>query len=422
LPCTAALWYTYRHEFRAPLLWVRLPDSSQYGGRTGRALKQSLKGPQETARDPGGFFLLSFCHGEPTTVISNTDDLRIRGMQELTTPAALLADCPRDDAATQTVTRARACIADILGGIEDRLVVVIGPCSIHDPVAAMEYATRLAAERRRHAGALEIVMRVYFEKPRTTVGWKGLINDPDLDGTFNVNKGLRLARQLLVELNRLGLPAGCEFLDVITPQYFSDLVAWGAIGARTTESQIHREMASGLSCPVGFKNGTDGNAKIAIDAVQAASHPHHFLAVTKEGRSAIAATRGNADCHVILRGGRVPNYDAASVADVCQQLAAAGVAPRVMVDASHGNSSKKPENQPAVVADIAAQIAAGGASISGVMVESHLVAGRQDIVAGCALTYGQSVTDGCIDWSTSVGVLDVLAQAVETRRKLRRAA
>ncbi len=355
-------------------------------------------------------------------MILNTDDLRIRGMQELTTPAGLLADCPRDAAATQTVTRARASIAEILRGGDDRLVVVIGPCSIHDPVAAMEYATRLAAERQRLAGALEIVMRVYFEKPRTTVGWKGLINDPDLDGSFNVNKGLKLARQLLLDLNRQGLPAGCEFLDIITPQYFSDLVAWGAIGARTTESQVHREMASGLSCPVGFKNGTDGNAKIAIDAVQAASHPHHFLAVTKEGRSAIAATSGNADCHVILRGGKVTNYDAASIADVCQQLTSAGLAPRVMVDASHGNSSKKPENQPHVVTDIAAQIAGGGASISGVMVESHLVGGRQDIVPGGVLTYGQSVTDGCIDWPTSVGVLDALAQAVEARRKRRRAA
>jgi 3-deoxy-7-phosphoheptulonate synthase len=265
-------------------------------------------------------------------------------------------------------------------------------------------------------------MRVYFEKPRTTVGWKGLINDPDLDGSFNINKGLKLARQLLLDVNRLGLPAGCEFLDIFTPQYLADLVAWGAIGARTTESQVHREMTSGLSCPVGFKNGTDGNAKIAIDAVQAASHPHHFLAVTKEGRSAIAATSGNADCHVILRGGKTPNYDAASVAAVCQQLEAAGLAARVMVDASHGNSSKKPENQPAVTADIGAQIAGGSTHISGVMVESHLVAGRQDIVPGRALTYGQSVTDGCIDWATSVEVLEKLAQAVEARRKLRKAA
>jgi 3-deoxy-7-phosphoheptulonate synthase len=355
-------------------------------------------------------------------VTVNTDDLRIRAMQELTTPAQLLADCPRDDAATATVTSARQRIQQILRGEDDRLVVVIGPCSIHDPVAAMDYARRLAAERTRHAGTLEVVMRVYFEKPRTTVGWKGLINDPNLDGSFDINKGLHLARNLLLSVNRLGLPAGCEYLDVITPQSIADLVAWGAIGARTTESQIHREMTSGLSCPVGFKNGTDGNAKIAIDAVQAAAHPHHFLAVTKEGRSAIATTAGNADCHVILRGGKAPNYDAASVAAVCEQLTAAGLAPRVMVDASHGNSNKKPENQPAVIADLAAQVAGGSTRIFGTMVESHLVAGRQDIVPGRQLTYGQSVTDGCIDWQASVGVLETLARAVEARRKLRKAA
>jgi len=355
-------------------------------------------------------------------VTVSTDDLRIRTMQELMTPAQLLADCPRDDAATATVTGARAAVQKILRGEDDRLVVVIGPCSIHDPVAAMDYARRLAAERARLAGTLEVVMRVYFEKPRTTVGWKGLINDPDLDGSFNINRGLHLARQLLLDVNRLGLPAGCEFLDIITPQYFADLVAWGAIGARTTESQVHREMASGLSCPVGFKNGTDGNARIAIDAVQAASHPHHFLAVTKGGKSAIAATTGNADCHVILRGGKTPNYDAASVAAVCEQLAAAGLAPRVMVDASHGNSSKKPENQPLVAADIGAQIAGGGARIAGVMVESFLAAGRQDLLPGRPLTYGQSITDGCIDWQTSVGVLDTLAAAMAARRKLKQAA
>ncbi len=352
----------------------------------------------------------------------STDDLRIRTMQELMTPAGLLADCPRDDAATLTVTGSRARVQKILRGEDDRLVVVIGPCSIHDPVAAMDYARRLAAERARHAGTLEIIMRVYFEKPRTTVGWKGLINDPDLDGSFNINKGLHLARQLLLDVNNLGLPAGCEFLDIITPQYFADLVAWGAIGARTTESQVHREMASGLSCPVGFKNGTDGNAKIAIDAVQAASHPHHFLAVTKDGKTAIAATSGNADCHVILRGGKTPNYDAASVAAVCEQLAAAGLAPRVMVDASHGNSSKKPENQPLVAADIGAQIAAGSTRIAGVMVESNLKAGRQDLVPGKPLEYGQSITDGCIDWEKSVAVLDGLAAAVAARRELKRAA
>ncbi|PZN29696.1 MAG: 3-deoxy-7-phosphoheptulonate synthase, partial [Proteobacteria bacterium] len=283
----------------------------------------------------------------------------------------------------------------------------------------MEYATRLNEQRARFQGSLEIVMRVYFEKPRTTVGWKGLINDPDLDGSFNINKGLRLARGLLLDINRLGLPAGCEFLDIITPQYIADLVTWGAIGARTTESQVHREMASGLSCPVGFKNGTDGNVKIAIDAVQAASHPHHFLAVTKRGHSAIAATAGNADCHVILRGGKTPNYDAASVADVCAQIAAAGQSTRIMIDVSHGNSSKRPENQPKVVEDVARQIEGGEQRIGGVMVESHLKAGRQDLVAGRALEYGQSITDGCIDWQTSVEVLERLARAVEQRRASR---
>ncbi|MFO7325466.1 MAG: 3-deoxy-7-phosphoheptulonate synthase [Pseudomonadota bacterium] len=352
----------------------------------------------------------------------NTDDLRIRTMREMITPAELLADCPRDDAASTTVVAARQAVQKILKGEDDRLIVVVGPCSIHDPEAAMDYARRLVAERRRLADKLEVVMRVYFEKPRTTVGWKGLINDPDLDGSFDIGKGLHLARNLLLEVNRLGLPAGCEFLDIITPQYFADLVTWGAIGARTTESQVHREMASGLSCPVGFKNGTDGNVKIAIDAVQAAAHPHHFLAVTKHGKTAIASTTGNADCHVILRGGKAPNYDAGSVAAVCQQLEAAGLVPRVMIDASHGNSSKKPENQPAVLADIAAQIASGSTRISGVMIESNIKAGRQDIVPGKALEYGKSVTDGCIDWETTVRSLDVLAEGVEASRKLRRAA
>jgi 3-deoxy-7-phosphoheptulonate synthase len=258
---------------------------------------------------------------------------------------------------------------------------------------------------------------VYFEKPRTTVGWKGLINDPDLDGSFHINKGLRLARGLLRDINQLGLPAGCEFLDMITPQFIGDLVAWGAIGARTTESQVHRELVSGLSCPVGFKNGTDGNVKIAIDAVQAAAHPHHFLAVTKQGRSAIATTAGNDDCHIILRGGKAPNYDAASIASVCATITGAGLRPQVMVDVSHGNSSKRPENQPAVVDDIARQIEGGERRIVGVMVESHLVGGRQDLTPGQRLAYGQSITDGCIDWATSVGVLERLASAVEKRRK-----
>jgi 3-deoxy-7-phosphoheptulonate synthase len=347
-----------------------------------------------------------------------TDDLRIRDIRELITPEQLLREFELTDQAAATVAQARANLQRILHGQDDRLAVVIGPCSIHDTAAAMDYAARLREQHERFKGTLEIVMRVYFEKPRTTVGWKGLINDPDLDGSFNINKGLRLARGLLRDINHLGLPAGCEFLDIITPQFISDLVAWGAIGARTTESQIHRELASGVSCPVGFKNGTDGNVKIAIDAVQAAAHPHHFLAVTKLGHSAIASTSGNADCHVILRGGKAPNYDAASVEAVCKQLTASGLRPAVMIDVSHGNSSKKPENQPLVIADIARQIEAGERRIAGVMVESHLQAGRQDLVAGRTLEYGQSVTDGCIGWDTSVQVLETLASAVERRRAL----
>ena len=349
-----------------------------------------------------------------------TDDLRIRDIRELSTPEQIMAEYPCTEAASNTVAASRAGVQSILQGKDDRLAVVIGPCSIHDTHAAMEYATRLREQRERFRDTLEIVMRVYFEKPRTTVGWKGLINDPDLDGSFNINKGLRVGRSLLVDINQLGLPAGCEFLDMITPQYIADLVAWGAIGARTTESQVHRELASGLSCPVGFKNGTDGNVKIAIDAVQAASHPHHFLAVTKAGRSAIASTAGNADCHVILRGGKTPNYDAASVDSVSAQLVAAGLAPRIMIDVSHGNSSKRPENQPLVIADIARQIAGGERRIAGVMVESHLKAGRQDLVTGKPLVYGQSVTDGCVDWETSLGILETLADAVAARRSAAR--
>ena len=349
---------------------------------------------------------------------SHTDDLRIREIRELPTPADVMHEHAPDERALATVAESRRALHDILQGRDDRLAVVIGPCSIHDPRAALEYARRLVAERKRHADALEIVMRVYFEKPRTTVGWKGLINDPDLDGSCRIDKGLRLARGLLGDINALGLPAGCEFLDMITPQYIADLVAWGAIGARTTESQVHRELASGLSCPVGFKNGTDGNVKIAVDAVQAAAHPHHFMAVTKEGRTAIAATAGNEDCHVILRGGKAPNFDAASVDAACAAIARAGLAAQVMIDASHANSSKKPENQPRVAADIAAQIEAGERRIVGVMVESHLQAGRQDLLPGQALTYGQSITDGCIGWEDSVRVLERLAQAVRRRRVL----
>ena len=347
---------------------------------------------------------------------SQTDDLRIRGMTELATPEQLILERPCTDRAAATVRGARGTLHRILVAEDDRLAVVIGPCSIHDVHAAREYAGRLARERVRLSAELEIVMRVYFEKPRTTVGWKGLINDPDLDGSFRINQGLKLARGLLVDINELGLPAGCEFLDMITPQYIADLVAWGAIGARTTESQVHRELASGLSCPIGFKNGTDGNVRIAVDAVRAASQPHHFLAVTKQGRTAIATTAGNPDCHVILRGGRTPNYDAASIEAACRQLSAAGITTRVMIDASHGNSEKQPERQPAVIEDIAAQIEAGEGRIGGVMVESHLVAGRQDLIPGRPLTYGQSITDGCIDWPTSVQALERLAAAVARRR------
>jgi 3-deoxy-7-phosphoheptulonate synthase len=300
--------------------------------------------------------------------------------------------------------------------MDDRLLVVMGPCSIHDTAAAMEYAGRLVEHRARLKADLEIVMRVYFEKPRTTVGWKGLINDPDLDNSFQINKGLRMSRELLLGVNDLGLPAGSEFLDMITPQYIADLISWGAIGARTTESQVHRELASGLSCPVGFKNGTDGNLRIAFDAIKAASQPHHFLSVTKGGYSAIVSTNGNEDCHVILRGGKQPNFDAASVDAACKEAAGAALACRLMVDASHGNSQKKPENQALVAADIARQLAAGETRIFGVMVESHLVAGRQDLKPGQPLTYGQSITDGCLGWDESIAVLETLAEGVRKRR------
>jgi 3-deoxy-7-phosphoheptulonate synthase len=345
-----------------------------------------------------------------------TDDLRIRSLEPLSAPAELIRELPCDEALSETVASARRRLHDILHGNDDRLAVVVGPCSIHDPKAALEYAGRLRPLRDTFGDALEIVMRVYFEKPRTTVGWKGLINDPDLDGTFRINAGLRLARGLLRNVNALGLPAGCEYLDVISPQYISDFVAWGAIGARTTESQVHREMASGLSCPVGFKNGTDGNVQIAVDAVRAASQPHHFLAVTKDGRAAIAATNGNRDSHVILRGGKTPNYGAEAVAEAARLLERAELPARLMIDASHANSGKVPENQPKVIEDIAAQIERGERRIVGVMIESHLVAGRQDLVPGRELVYGQSITDGCVDWEDSVAVLERLARAVHRRR------
>ena len=348
-------------------------------------------------------------------MLSTTDDLRIRELKELSTPEQVMREIPRTLTATRVVIAARNAIHAILNGSDERLLVVVGPCSIHDPAAAVGYAEKLATLRERLADRLEIVMRVYFEKPRTTVGWKGLINDPDLDGSFNINKGLLIARSVLSAVNNLGLPAGTEFLDMTTPQYIADLVSWAAIGARTTESQIHRELASGLSCPVGFKNGTDGNVRIAADAVKSASHPHHFMAVTKGGRSAIAATAGNEDCHIILRGGSQPNYDADSVEAASADLARAGVRPSIMIDTSHANSSKKPENQPKVVADIARQVAGGERRIMGVMIESNLVAGRQDVRPDAPLTYGQSITDGCIDWATTAASLEQLADAVTAK-------
>jgi len=345
-----------------------------------------------------------------------TDDLRIREIKELAPPSHVIREFPIEDTVSALVHDTRERIHRIIHGMDDRLVVIIGPCSIHDPKAALDYARQLKPIRDRLAADLEVVMRVYFEKPRTTVGWKGLINDPGLDDSFDINRGLRVARELLLDVNRIGVPAGCEFLDMITPQYIADTVSWGAIGARTTESQTHRELASGLSCPVGFKNGTDGTVKIAVDAMKAAERPHHFLSVTKAGHSAIVATRGNEDCHIILRGGKAPNYDAASVEAASVELAKAGLAQRLMIDTSHSNSSKKHENQIPVARDIAGQIAGGSERIIGVMIESHLVAGRQDLVPGKPLTYGQSITDACIAWEDSVPVLEALATAVRERR------
>ncbi len=346
-----------------------------------------------------------------------TDDLRIREIKELSPPAHLIREFPCTEDVGQVVFSARSALHAILHGMDDRLIVVIGPCSIHDPKAALEYARKLRHERDRLRDDLEIVMRLYFEKPRTTVGWKGLINDPDLDGSFRINHGLRVARELLMEINAMGLPAGCEYLDMITPQYIADLVSWGAIGARTTESQVHRELASGLSCPVGFKNGTDGNVRVAAEAIRAAQQPHHFLSVTKGGHSAIVSTKGNEDCHIILRGGsRSPNFDGASVDAACQELARNGLAQRLMIDASHANSGKKHENQLAVAESIAAQLEAGESRVVGAMVESHLVGGRQDLVPGKPLVYGQSITDACLGWDDSVALLERLAAGVRGRR------
>ncbi len=347
-----------------------------------------------------------------------TDDVRISAMKELISPDQLIEEVPVSAAAATTVTAARQGIHRILAGEDDRIVVVVGPCSIHDPAAAREYAEGLKAVAEALADHVLVVMRVYFEKPRTTVGWKGLINDPDLDNTFQINKGLKIARQLLLDLADMGLPTGTEYLDLISPQYIADLIAWGAIGARTTESQTHRELASGLSCPVGFKNATDGDIQIAVDAIGSASNPHHFLSVTKQGHSAIFQTAGNEDCHIILRGGRHPNYDMFSVDDATGMLNKAGLPSRIMIDASHANSRKIPARQVDVTRDIASQIARGSRSIFGIMLESNLVEGRQDVVDGQALTYGQSITDPCMHWEATQTLLEELAQAVSARRRL----
>jgi len=349
-------------------------------------------------------------------MLLNTDDLRIQKTNELISPEQLINDISVSDAAAATVSGARQSIHRILTGDDARLLVIVGPCSIHDPDAARDYAARLKEAAERHAEDLFIVMRVYFEKPRTTVGWKGLINDPDLNNTFQINKGLHLARQLLLDLADMGLPAGTEYLDLISPQYYADLISWGAIGARTTESQTHRELSSGLSCPVGFKNATDGDIQIAIDAIKSASQPHHFLSVTKQGHSAIFQTTGNEDCHIILRGGKHPNYDMFSVDDASAMLTGAGLPARIMIDASHANSRKIPARQIDVASDIATQVARGSRAIFGIMLESNLVEGRQNVVAGQPLTYGQSITDPCISWDNTSAVLAELAQAARQRR------
>ena len=345
-----------------------------------------------------------------------TDDTRIEQGDELLAPMQIMRELKASEAALRTTYLARTRIHDVLRGADDRLVVVVGPCSIHDATAAVDYAKRLRPLAEELAHDLVVVMRVYFEKPRTTVGWKGLINDPHLDESFDINEGLRQARKLLLEINELGLPCGTEFLDLISPQYIADLVSWGAIGARTTESQSHRQLASGLSCPVGFKNGTDGNLRIAVDAIKAAASHHHFVSITKSGHVAVFKTRGNEDCHVILRGGKQPNYDAQSVNAACGELALAGLRQQVMVDFSHANSSKQYQRQIEVGHDVAGQLTSGEKRIMGVMIESHLVAGRQDLKPGVALNYGQSVTDACISWEDSEPLLRELAEAVRNRR------
>jgi 3-deoxy-7-phosphoheptulonate synthase len=349
---------------------------------------------------------------------SLTDDERIDNIVPLPPPEHLIRFFPiQGTPVEKLVADTRKRVREIVRGKSDRLLVIIGPCSIHDPAAAVAYAEKLLAERKKHENELEVVMRVYFEKPRTTVGWKGLINDPYLNGSFRINEGLRIARDLLVRINRVGMPAGCEFLDVISPQYVGDLVSWGAIGARTTESQVHRELASGLSAPVGFKNGTDGNVRIAVDAILAARQKHHFLSVHKNGHVSIVETRGNEDCHVILRGGKTPNYDAASVDTACAELAKSKLECRLMVDFSHANSEKKFKRQLDVARDVGAQVAGGSRCIIGAMAESNLVEGRQELGDGKSLTFGQSITDPCLGWDDSVALLDTLAGAVKARRK-----
>ncbi|TVR41195.1 MAG: 3-deoxy-7-phosphoheptulonate synthase [Planctomycetota bacterium] len=351
-------------------------------------------------------------------MLHQTDDIRIRQLKPLIPPAILMEEYPLSEAGSATIAGSRAGIVDCLRGKDQRLVVVVGPCSIHDPEAAVAYAEGLSEQAQRLGEDLLIVMRVYFEKPRTIVGWKGLINDPHLDGSYAINEGLRAARKLLCRITELGLPSGTEFLDTITPQFIGDLISWGAIGARTTESQVHRELASGLSVPVGFKNGTDGNINIALDAIRAAAHEHCFLSVTKNGLSAIVATHGNPDCHVILRGGsKGPNFGRDIVASIAAQLEAMSLVPRVMVDCSHGNSGKDPRRQPEVVASIAKDIADGANDIFGVMIESHLLAGRQDLKPNQPLIYGQSITDACLGWTDTVPVLEHLAQAVAKARR-----
>lgn len=352
------------------------------------------------------------------TDIKQTDDLRIVDIKEVIPPESVHAKFPATPNAAKLIAATRSAIHNILYGKDDRCLVIIGPCSVHDPDAALEYARGLSKIRQELSGELEIVMRVYFEKPRTTIGWKGLINDPNLDGSFHINDGLHKTRSLLLELNNIDVPAATEFLDLITPQYFADLISWGAIGARTTESQAHRELASGLSCPVGFKNGTDGTLKIAVDAVNAASAPHHFLSLTKAGHSAIFSTKGNKDCHIILRGGKKTNYDSKSISHAIESLQQAGVKTTLMIDCSHANSEKQHERQIKVAHDISQQISAGNRNIIGIMVESHLVAGRQNIIPGQQLTYGQSITDACIGWEDSELLLRELASAVKTRRNI----